>query len=63
MESKKFYRSATDKKIAGVCAGIANYFGWDPLLVRIGFIVVFCGYGFGLLAYILLWLLAPVEPQ
>ncbi len=56
--NKKFYLSTTDKKIGGVCGGLADYFDIDPLLVRIIFIVLFCGYGFGGLAYILLWLLA-----
>ena len=37
---KKFALSATDKKIAGVCGGIAEYFGVDSLLVRILFVVL-----------------------
>lgn len=58
MEEKKFYLSSTDKRIGGVCGGIAEYFGIDPLLVRIGFLLmVFMGYGF--LLYLLLWILAP----
>jgi len=32
---KKLYKSSTDKKISGVCAGIANYFGIDPTIIRI----------------------------
>ena len=59
MEQKRFYLSDTDKKIAGVCGGIAEYFAVDSLLVRIGFVILFFGVGSGLLAYILLWLLAP----
>ena len=59
MEPKRFYLSDTDKKIAGVCGGIAEYFAVDSLLVRIGFIILFFGVGCGLLAYILLWILAP----
>ena len=59
MEQKRFYLSDTDKKIAGVCGGIAEYFAVDSLLVRIGFVILFFGVGCGLLAYILLWLLAP----
>ncbi len=57
--NKKFYLSDTDKKLGGVCGGIAEYFDVDSLLVRIGFLVLFFGLGTGLLAYILLWLLAP----
>lgn len=56
---KKFYLSRSDKKLGGVCGGIAEYFGIDSLIVRIVFIVLLFGYGVGLLAYILLWILAP----
>ena len=56
---KTFYLSETDKKIGGVCGGIAEYFDIDPLLVRIGFLFLFFGVGCGLLLYILLWILAP----
>ncbi|MDE5740446.1 MAG: PspC domain-containing protein [Bacteroidaceae bacterium] len=56
---KRFYLSATDKKIGGVCGGIAEYLNVDSLLVRIAFVVLFFGLGTGLWAYLLLWLLAP----
>ncbi|MBO5172109.1 MAG: PspC domain-containing protein [Bacteroidaceae bacterium] len=56
---KKFALSATDKKIAGVCGGIAEYFGVDSLLVRILFVVLLFGGSLGSWAYILLWILAP----
>ena len=56
---KRFYLSQTDKKIGGVCGGIAEYFGVDSLLVRIAFIALVLGIGTGVLAYILLWILAP----
>lgn len=59
MMNKRFYLSSTDKKIGGVCGGIAEYFDIDPLLVRIAFVVLFFGCGTGFWAYILLWLLAP----
>lgn len=57
--SRKFYRSSTDKKLGGVCGGLAEYFDIDPLLVRIAFLVLLFGFGTGLLAYIILWILAP----
>ena len=60
---KRFYLSTTDKKIGGVCGGLAEYFNIDSLLVRIGFIVLLFGLGTGLLAYILLWILAPKSPN
>ncbi len=56
---RKFYLSSTDKKLGGVCGGLAEYFDIDPLLVRIAFLVLFFGFGTGLLAYIILWILAP----
>lgn len=56
---KKFALSATDKKIAGVCGGIAEYFGIDTLLVRSVFVVfTLCG-SVSFWIYLLLWLLAP----
>ena len=56
---KRFYLSRTDKKIGGVCGGIAEYFNIDSLLVRIVFVILVFGIGTGLWAYLLLWLLAP----
>lgn len=56
---KRFYLSQTDKKIGGVCGGLAEYFDIDSLLVRIAFVILFLGCGTGLLAYLLLWILAP----
>ena len=63
MEQKRFYLSTTDKKLTGVCGGIAEYFDIDPLLVRIAFVILTMAYGGGLLVYILLWLLAPKSPM
>ena len=59
MEPKRFYLSETDKKIGGVCGGIAEYFNIDSLLVRVGFLLLIFGLGGGLVAYLVLWLLAP----
>lgn len=59
--NKKFYLSDTDKKLGGVCGGIAEYFEIDSLLVRIAFVALVIGFGTGVLAYILLWLLAPKD--
>lgn len=61
MSSTKLFRSKTDRKMAGVCGGLAEYFNQDPLLVRIAFFVfALCGTA-GVWAYILLWLLVPEE--
>ena len=60
---KRLYKSRTDKKIDGVCAGIANYFNIDPTLVRIA-LVLFCLLGgSGILAYIICALIIPREPD
>lgn len=56
---KRFYRSSKDKIIGGVCGGLGEYFDVDPLIVRLVFAVLFFGYGTGLLAYIIIWILAP----
>lgn len=62
MEGKKLYKNSTDKKIAGVCGGIAEYFNIDSTLVRLGW-VVFCALGgSGLLAYIIAALVMPDRP-
>ena len=58
---KKFYLSSTDKKIGGVCGGLAEYFGLDSLLVRLAFVALIIGWGSGLLLYIFLWILAPKQ--
>ena len=58
---KKFYLSDTDKKIGGVCGGIAQYFDIDPTLVRIIWVIAFFLYGLGLLPYLICWLVIPRE--
>ena len=59
MEGKKLYKSSTDKKIAGVCGGIAEYFGVDPTLIRLAWVVFSLLGGSGLLAYILAAIIIP----
>jgi phage shock protein PspC (stress-responsive transcriptional regulator) len=60
---KKLYRSKTEKKIAGVCGGLAKFLNIDVTIVRlIWAIVVVCG-GAGLLAYLICALVIPEEPD
>jgi phage shock protein PspC (stress-responsive transcriptional regulator) len=59
--TKRIYRNANDKVIGGVCSGFGEYWNIDPLILRILFIVLFFGFGVGLLFYILLWILLPVK--
>lgn len=59
MAQKRLTLSQTDKKIAGVCGGLAEYFELDSTVVRIVFVVAVLGFGFGLLPYVILWLVLP----
>jgi phage shock protein PspC (stress-responsive transcriptional regulator) len=49
--------------VAGVCAGIAGYFGWDVNLVRLAFGVLLIFWGLGALLYMLAWLMLPEEGE
>jgi phage shock protein PspC (stress-responsive transcriptional regulator) len=61
MSYKKLTRSRTDKKIAGVCGGVAQYMECDPTVVRIIFLIaLLCG-SLGFWAYLIIWLVAPEE--
>ena len=60
---KKFYLSSTDKKLGGVCGGLADYFSVDSLIVRLAFVALVLGWGSGLLLYLLLWILAPKKTE
>jgi len=59
---KKLYRSRQYKVVAGICGGLADYFNVDPVIVRVIFIVACFGWGASLLAYLILWIIVPVNP-
>jgi phage shock protein PspC (stress-responsive transcriptional regulator) len=60
---RPFARYSTDKKIGGVCGGVARYFDLDSGMVRgIWLLCVLLG-GTGLLAYIILWIVMPLDPR
>ena len=62
-EKSELYRSRTDKKIGGVCGGIAKHFKVDPALIRVGWIVLtIASKGLGVLIYFVLMLILPEEP-
>jgi phage shock protein C len=65
MRDKRLFRSSSDRMICGVCSGIAQYFGIDPTLVRIGWVVLtFLSAGFGgVLAYIVAAIIIPDESR
>jgi len=56
-------RSSNDSVIAGVCGGIARSLGWDPVLVRIGYLLlsVLSAAFPGMLVYIILWIVMPLD--
>ncbi len=59
---KKLYKSNTDKKLDGVCAGIGEYFDIDPTLVRLGWVLGTIFVGAGLIAYIVAAIVMPRKP-
>jgi phage shock protein C len=61
MVEKKLTRSKKDKMVGGVCSGIAKYFGMDPTVVRLAWVVFTLLGGAGLLAYIIAWIVMPEE--
>lgn len=62
MEGRVLRRSRSDRMIAGVCGGLANYFGVDSVLVRLIFVLVTAVWGAGILVYIVLAIVVPEEP-
>ena len=50
---KRLYKSSTDKKVCGVCGGIANYFDVDPTVIRLIWVIFTLVGGSGLIAYII----------
>lgn len=59
MSYKRFLRSKTDRKIAGVCGGLAEYFDIDPTLLRVLFAVFTILGGAGILIYLVTWIFTP----
>ncbi len=59
---KQLMRSRTDEKIAGVCGGFAEYFDIDSTLVRLLWLALVLVGGWGVLAYIVAWIVMPEEP-
>ena len=61
--TRPLHRSRRNRRLGGVCGGIAAWLGWDPTLVRVVYVVVsICSVAFpGTIVYLLLWLLMPLE--
>lgn len=60
---KRLHKSESDKKLCGVCGGIAEYFDIDPTLVRLAWIIFCLAGGSGVLGYIIAALVMPEDPQ
>ena len=60
---KKLTRSEKERILGGVCGGLAEYFGFDPTLVRLVFVLLALAGGAGILMYIILWIIMPRRTQ
>jgi phage shock protein C len=60
---KKLYRSNSDRMIAGVCGGLADYINIDPTIVRLIFMILFLMGTGGFWIYIILWAIVPLPPD
>jgi phage shock protein PspC (stress-responsive transcriptional regulator) len=58
---KRLHRSGEERKIAGVCAGLGEYFDLDPVFFRLFFLFSILFGGLGAVAYVMLWILVPVR--
>ena len=62
-EPRRLTRSSSDKVLGGVAGGLGRYFDIDPIIFRIGFVVLALAGGAGLLAYVAGWVLVPADPE
>jgi phage shock protein C len=60
---KRLLRRRDGRMVAGVCAGLAAYFGIDVNLVRLGFGIFSIFYGLGILVYLIAWAILPEEDE
>jgi phage shock protein C len=59
--TKKLFRSKENRKLAGICGGIAEYFDVDPVIIRLAWVIFVLAGGAGILAYILGWIIIPEQ--
>jgi phage shock protein C len=62
-EMKRLYRSRDERMLGGVCGGLAEYLNADPTLIRLLFVVFALAGGPGIIAYLLFWIIVPLEPR
>jgi phage shock protein C len=60
--TRKLYRSKTDRVLAGVCGGLAEYFNLDATLIRVLFVLLAVLGGAGLVLYVAMWIIVPNQP-
>ncbi|MFH0977981.1 MAG: PspC domain-containing protein [Candidatus Woesearchaeota archaeon] len=60
---KRMFRSRQDKIIAGVCGGIAEFYDADPVWIRLATVLLTLAWGTGLIIYIVLWIVMPLNPD
>lgn len=60
---RRIYRSGKDKILGGVCGGIAEYLGVDPVIIRLLWVIGAFAWGFGVLLYIIAWIIIPRNPN
>lgn len=58
---KKLYRSRSERMLAGICGGLAEYFNIDPTIVRLSFVGFAVVGGSAILIYVLMWMIVPLE--
>ena len=58
---RRLMRSTTDRRIAGVCGGLAKYLNVDPTVLRIIFLIAILFCSLGIWAYLIIWLVAPED--
>ena len=61
--SKRIYKIREQKKLCGVCAGVAEYFDLDPTLVRVLWAAISLGYGVGVIAYLVCAVVVPDKSE
>ncbi len=62
-EIRRLYRSGKDRILGGVCGGIAEYLGVDPVIIRLLWIVGTLAWGAGIILYIIFWIIIPRNPK
>lgn len=59
---KKLYRSDKERMLAGICGGLAEYFGVDPTWIRLFFVLFALLGGVAILVYLVMWVIVPLAP-